>query len=104
MLQDTSKEKIRCYVIADDYRWHLLTDDIDQFLQSTLAYVRLMNESKKENHYYFKNIFLERAEYQQIKKNMAFANSENRPAQAPEKTPMQKKERPNHLQLVVSNP
>ncbi len=101
MLYDINKEKIRCYVIADDYRWHLVTDDINQFLQSTLAYVKLMNESKKENHYYFKNIFLERAEYEQIVKNLSFQAAQKN--EAPPATPP-KRERPAHLQLVVSNP
>lgn len=106
MLQDVNKEKIRCFVIADDYRWHVLTDDLDQFLQSTLAYIQLMNESKKENHYYFKNIFLERGEYQQIKKNLAYNASSEKNEKA---TPIAAKQagpksRPSHLQLVVSNP
>lgn len=65
-----SGEKIRCFVIADDYRWHVLTDSLEEFYKASVAYITLMNESSKENHYYFKNIFLDEEEYYQILGNM----------------------------------
>lgn len=63
---------IRCFVIADDYKWHVLTDSIEEFFEYTKAYLELMNTSKKENHYFFKNIFLEESEFRSIQRNMAY--------------------------------
>lgn len=105
MLKDVNSDKIRCFVIADDYRWHILTDNSDEFLQASLAYIKLMNESGKENHYYFKNIFLERSEYFQIKKNMAYvstATAEQKKKEADLREQVAQKK--SHLRLVVSNP
>jgi len=65
---------VRCFVIADDYKWHVLTDSIEEFFEYTKAYLELMNSSKKENHYFFKNIFLDEVEFRQIQKNMSFQN------------------------------
>ena len=59
-------DKIRCFVIADDYRWHVLTSSIEEFHKYTLSYLALMNSSRKENHYYFKNLFLDSEEYEYI--------------------------------------
>ncbi len=104
MLKDMNSEKIRCFIIADDYRWHMLTDNADEFLQASLAYIKLMNESGKENHYYFKNIFLERSEYFQIKKNMAYlsnGSAEQKKKEADLREQVAKKK--SHLRLVVSN-
>lgn len=64
------KEKIRVYVIADDYRYHICTDDKDHFRDATLAYLKLMGTSKKQNHYYFKNLFMTVEEYEQIISNL----------------------------------
>jgi len=63
-------KKIRCFIIADDYRWHFLTDSIEEFEIKSKAYFELMNTSGKENQYYFKNIFLTREEYVSFLKNM----------------------------------
>ena len=83
---------IRCFVIADDYKWHVLTDSIEEFFEYTKAYLELMNSSKKENHYFFKNIFLEKEEFRQIQKNMAY-RSRNIQQNEPPK-------RESHLRLV----
>ena len=72
---------VRCFVIADDYRWHVLTDSPEEFHQATLAYLKLMNESSKENHYYFKNIFMSRSEYLHTLKLMA----QSKPPKSPRK-------------------
>ncbi|RLA64546.1 MAG: hypothetical protein DRQ88_00370 [Epsilonproteobacteria bacterium] len=66
------EKKIRCFVIADDYRWHFLTDSIDEFEAKAKSYLDLMNSSGKENQYYFKNIFLTRDEYVDILKNIMY--------------------------------
>ena len=63
-------DKIRCFVIADDYRWHVLTNSIEEFHKYALSYLALMNSSRKENHYYFKNLFLSPEEYDQILQQM----------------------------------
>ena len=63
-------EVLRCFVIADDYRWHFLTDSIQEFESKTKAYLELMSSSKKENQYYFKNVFLTRKEYLRTLKNI----------------------------------
>ncbi|MDH5581056.1 MAG: hypothetical protein OEY33_04055 [Bdellovibrionales bacterium] len=65
---------IRCFVIADDYKWHVLTDSIEEYFEYTKAYLELMNSSKKENHYFFKNIFLDEMEFRQIQRNMSYQN------------------------------
>jgi len=65
-------EKIRCFVIADDYRWHFLTDSIGEFENKAKSYIELMNSSAKENQYYFKNLFLTREEYLSILKNIMY--------------------------------
>lgn len=67
-------KKIRCFVIADDYKWHVMTDSIEEFREYSKAYLELMNSSQKENHYYFKNVFLTPEEFIQTQKNMAFQN------------------------------
>ncbi len=61
--------KIRCYVIADDYRWHFFTDSLEEFTQKTKEYLQLMSTSQKENNYYFRNIFLTQSEYDNALKN-----------------------------------
>jgi len=63
-------KKVRCFVIADDYRWHFLTNSIEEFEIKSKSYLELMNSSRKENQYYFKNIFLTREEYVSFLKNM----------------------------------
>ena len=65
-------KKIRCFVIADDYRWHFLTDSIEEFEVKAKAYLELMNTSGKENQYYFKNLFLTKEEYVNISKNIMY--------------------------------
>jgi hypothetical protein len=60
-------QKIRCYIIADDYRWHILTDSILEYEEATKAYLALMSKSSKENTYYFKNIFMTVEEFNSTK-------------------------------------
>ena len=67
-----SLNKIRCFIIADDYKWHVLTDSAEEYLKYTKAYLELMSSSKKENTYYFRNIFLTTEEYAQILRNMSY--------------------------------
>ena len=61
--------KIRCFVIADDYRWHFITDSIEEFEKKTKEYLDLMTVSQKENQYHFRNIFLTQTEYEITIKN-----------------------------------
>lgn len=61
--------KIRCFVIADDYRWHFITDSIEEFTKKTKEYLELMTISQKENQYHFRNIFLTQREYEVTIKN-----------------------------------
>ena len=61
--------KIRCFVIADDYRWHFITDSIEEFREKTKEYLELMTISQKENQYHFRNIFLSPTEYEVTIKN-----------------------------------
>lgn len=61
--------KIRCFVIADDYRWHFVTDSIEEFREKTKEYLELMTISQKENQYHFRNIFLSPTEYETTIKN-----------------------------------
>jgi len=91
-------EKIRCYIIADDYRWHVLTDSPEEYHQYTLAYLELMSTSSKENQYYFRNVFLNRSEYLILKKNLSHRKTQGT-------TPItnqtqEKKKKETHLYLV----
>jgi hypothetical protein len=88
-------DNIRCFVIADDYRWHVLTNSIEEFHKYTLSYLALMNSSRKENHYYFKNIFLSTEEYDQILKQMR-GQKHSPPNILSTKTPPKR----DHLKLV----
>lgn len=63
--------KIRCYVIADDYRWHFFTSSLEEFFHKTKEYLELMRISPKENQFHFRNIFLSQSEYETILKNLA---------------------------------
>ena len=63
------EEKFRCYIIADDYRWHVLTEYIDEYVESMMSYIELMRTSKKENNYYIKNLFLTRDEINAFQNN-----------------------------------
>ena len=67
-----NKEKIRVYVLADDYRWHFITDSAEDFHLKILAYLLLMTQSAKENHYQLKNLFMPREEYLEILKNLEY--------------------------------
>ncbi len=78
-------DRIRCYIIADDYRWHVLTDSIDEFKQISNVYFDLMNHSDKENNYYFKNIFLTKQEYVDALRMMAQSTAKRKtPAPKPQ--------------------
>ncbi|MBL6989137.1 MAG: hypothetical protein ISR65_05140 [Bacteriovoracaceae bacterium] len=96
------QDKIRCFVIADDYRWHLLTDSIDEFYNASLSYLKLMNTSPKENNYYFKNLFLTRDEFNQFLKNIAEFKTEDQLISATKKKQSDQKSirKSNHLTLV----
>ena len=63
------EEKFRCYIIADDYRWHFLTEEIDEYVHTMMSYMELMRTSKKENNYYIKNLFLTRNEINAFQNN-----------------------------------
>ena len=91
---NSQEKKFRCFVIADDYRWHFLTDSIEEFEIKSKAYIELMNTSNKENQYYFKNIFLTREEYVSILKNIMY---HSRNLLKVNKGP---KKRPPHLYIV----
>jgi hypothetical protein len=86
--------KIRCYVIADDYRWHFFTDSLEEFFQKTKEYLELMSNSQKENQFHFRNFFLTEIEYEITVKNFL---SQTKPRLKPEKN--SDKKRPN-LYLV----
>ena len=88
-----SEDRIRCFVIADDYKWHVLTNSLEEFYEYTKAYLELMSSSKKENHYFSKNIFLTQEEFCQIQKNLAYKSGRVLEMKAPKK-PMA------HLRLV----
>lgn len=61
--------KIRCFVIADDYRWHFISDSFEEFTKKTKEYLELMAISQKENQFHFRNIFLTQREYEVTIKN-----------------------------------
>lgn len=63
------EEKFRCYILADDYRWHILAESIEEYHNSIVSYLELMRTSKKENNYYIKNLFLTRSEINKFKNN-----------------------------------
>lgn len=63
-------EKTRCYVIADAYAWKVLTDNISDFYDQASVYLEVMEKSKKENTYFFKNVFLDEEEYRHAIRNM----------------------------------
>ena len=87
-------DKIRCFVIADDYRWHVLTSSIEEFHKYTLSYLALMNSSRKENHYYFKNLFLDSEEYENILSQMRGQSG------SPHQVSPKKEPKKNHLRIV----
>ena len=87
-------DKIRCFVIADDYRWHVLTNSIEEFHKYTLSYLALMNSSRKENHYYFKNLFLDPDEYEHILGQMRGQNG------PPANLASKKEPKKSHLRIV----
>ena len=88
-----SDDSIRCFVIADDYKWHVLTDSLEEFYEYTKAYLELMNTSNKENHYYFKNIFMSQVEFNSIQKNLAYKSGRILEMKTPKKEV-------GHLRLV----
>ena len=62
--------KIRVFVLADDYRWHVLTDNFDTFRAHLSAYADVMNTSKKENTYRVMNLFMSKEEYETNLRNL----------------------------------
>jgi hypothetical protein len=91
MMDESSPKKMRCFVIADDYRWHYLTSSREEFESKTLSYLDLMECSLKENKYHIKNIFLTQKEYLQELENIMINSKKNR-----------SKKPPPHLYLVKS--
>ena len=61
--------KIRIYVLADDYRWHIMTDSMEKFRHHLMNYADLMLTTQKENHWTIMNLFMDQEEYEVTLKN-----------------------------------
>lgn len=71
---EQKKEKIRIYIIADDYRWHFHTTDINELKENLGLFANTLEISEKENTYHLSSLFLTQVEYDTIKKNISYAN------------------------------
>jgi len=69
--------KIKVYIISDDYKWHHFTDDPKYFYQLLGNYVVTLATSEKDNSYYIFTLSMTREEYEVLKKNQY--NKNNKP-------------------------
>ncbi len=68
MENSKKNNKIRAYVILDNYSWLAISHDINEFAQILHTYLHTMSISEKENTYSIKNVFIDEKEYISVRK------------------------------------
>jgi len=64
-----TEAQITVYYIADDYRVHFVTKDLNQFRQRLMSYSDLLSKTSKQNRYDIGNWLMPESEYEAVINN-----------------------------------